>query len=197
MQQAQSTPATSRGGILERLAKGHRDILLCVLDHTPPKTLMALAKTSRELRQLARNQIAVRFDVQKLLRRFFSDPRAFQLLQRETEAVVAGTAALGFFTETAYDHVLEVHVGQQFARRLWTFVQSEGFHFAPEVGQSGEMERAASEFKGRCQRGRVVDGVLRFKREERGKQEEVLLVVQRGCVHPLGLLQRSCTSECF
>lgn len=108
-----------------------------------PATLIGLSQTCRALQAAIKGYIQESFDVNRLLRRFFPDPRQFRSLQASTGTIIAGSTALQFFDRSYYpgsDLDLYLPFGSQ--KAIGEYLLSIGYQFIPYRWQAPTFQEA-------------------------------------------------------
>jgi hypothetical protein len=109
--------------------------------YTSTLDLISFAHTCVEAREAIQSYNIRVYDIERFLRRFFTDPSGFRQLQRATGTLISGSAALQFMDRTYYpnsDLDIYVHPGHAIAVGRWV-TASEGYSFLPSEGQSPDV----------------------------------------------------------
>ena len=186
-------------GVFRRLRQDNIDVFLCVLDWVPVRVLVCLGRADAVTAELARRVMCKRFDVGRVLSRFFSDPLRFRMMQLETEAVVAGECALEFFAEKVFGNVLEVYAVLGRAVVVGECLRNMGYSFAPSEGQGKELAEAVEGLRpGRWeQHPAKMRGCLSFVKGEDQDRREVRLSVGTDGYTAVEMAMECDNSECW
>ncbi|KAI1787861.1 hypothetical protein LXA43DRAFT_895612, partial [Ganoderma leucocontextum] len=109
-----------------------------------PKEFLRFSRTCKEADAAVSAYIAKAFDVDKRLRRFFSDPLAFRHIQARTATLISGSFALQLFDRTSYmssDLDLYLHLEHRRTVGRW-LLDEAGYSFSPYRGQEEDFESA-------------------------------------------------------
>lgn len=83
--------------------------ILC--DFLPISDIVALTRTCKTLSGLYRSLLPVKWNVDRMLLKFFRNPQGFRLLIGKTDALVSGSPVLQYFERTSWsDSSLDVFV---------------------------------------------------------------------------------------
>ena len=110
--------------------------ILLLLDYCSAKSLVLLLRTCRTLKAAVEAYIGLRFDVNRILGRYFAAPRAFRYLQACTGTLISGSSALQFFDRSFYPSSdLDLYVSKVWGLRVGRFLFQEGYSFVPSQHQ--------------------------------------------------------------
>lgn len=98
-----------------------------IFDNLSPGNIFRVGRTSR-LAQLAVKDYKKRaWDIDKHLRRYFTDPTGFRVLQAQTSAVISGSSALQFLDRDFYpDSDLDLYVDIKDAATVCSWIEEHG-----------------------------------------------------------------------
>ena len=160
------------------------DILL--LDYCSAKSLVSLRRTCTAVKTHVDAYIAQKFNVDRILTRYFTNPNAFRYLQGWTGTLISGSSALQFFDRSFYPlSDLDLYVSKGWGPEVGHFLLQEGYSFVPGQKQHPTFDSALTEprvqnnaalygnFKG-------ISGVFTFENTGRGgtRKVQVMLAVR-------------------
>lgn len=119
------------------------DLGFTVLDHCTALSLVRLCKANHDARRAVTDYIDSSFNIDKILSRYFSDPKSFRSLQSQTGTLISGSTALQFFDRSFYpesDLDLYVHMSWRIRVAQWLF--NEGYIFVPSEKQDPNFDVA-------------------------------------------------------
>ncbi|KAI0076955.1 hypothetical protein K474DRAFT_1179966 [Panus rudis PR-1116 ss-1] len=126
-----------------------------IFDYCTPATLIRFSRSSRDAHAAVKDYMARRFNINKLLMRWFDDPLAFRCMQAETETLISGSTALQFFDRSHYpESDLNLFVGIKHCLQVGQWLLRAQYTFQPTGAQSPEYAAAASPAEIRAQIGR-------------------------------------------
>ena len=129
--------------ILKPENKGTRDILF---DNCSAKTLVRLLRTCRKVNDAVREYMGKRYNVDKLLARYFVDTASFRHLQARTGTLISGSTALQFFDRVFYpESDLDIYTPKAWREVVGLFLLKAGYTFARNPAQHPTFESAVSE----------------------------------------------------
>lgn len=105
-----------------------------ILDPLSPAELYKYARTCKNAQSLVHAYIRRRFQLHKLLGRYFSDAEIleFRLLQFNTGRVISGSAALQFFNRTVYaESDLDLYVEHRYRKSIAIWLRQIGYQYTP------------------------------------------------------------------
>ncbi|KAL5498711.1 hypothetical protein ACEPAH_2066 [Sanghuangporus vaninii] len=109
-------------------------------DICSPATVLRLGRTCRLAHFAMRNYMDRAFDINKHLKRFFSYPLSFRVLQARTGAIVSGSSALQFMGRMVYPQSdLDIFVAIRNAQEVCDWIVyhgGKGYRFTPTHRQA-------------------------------------------------------------
>ena len=121
-----------------------KDILL--LDYCSARSLVSLRRTCTTFKTAVDMYITQRFNVDRILTRYFTDPKSFRYLQACTGTLISGSSALQFFDRSFYPHSdLDLYVSKVWGPRVGHFLSQEGYSFVPGQHQHPTFDSAVIE----------------------------------------------------
>ena len=95
-----------------------------------PITIVKLATISLEAKNLVNDYLAYTFDVNHLLRRFFTDPISFRAMQARTGAIISGSFAVQFFDRVFFPNSdLDLYTPYDTALEVSNWLETNGYFF--------------------------------------------------------------------
>lgn len=117
-----------------------------IFDACSAKALVLLLRTCQTIHSSVKNYLKRAYNVERVLRRYFSDPMAFRYLQACTGALVSGSTALQFFDRSFYpESDLNVYVSMPWRIQLGQFLIAAGYCFEHDSLQHPDFSVAVSE----------------------------------------------------
>ena len=117
-----------------------------LFDHCSARSLVLLLRTCRPVNRAVRGYMAKRFNVNRILDRFFSDAMSFRLLQARTGTLVSGSSALQYFDRSFYPSSdLDIYVSRVWANDVGQFLLQEGYKFCRDSSQHPTFQSALKE----------------------------------------------------
>ncbi|KAI0782597.1 hypothetical protein C8Q75DRAFT_504164 [Abortiporus biennis] len=109
-----------------------------------PANLARVSSICRNANIAVKDYLSRVCNINKLLARYFPDPRAFRSLQATTNTLIAGSTALQFFDRSVYpESDLDLYVPLYFAKYVGTWLINNGYTFTPNMIQEGDFNVAA------------------------------------------------------
>lgn len=106
-----------------------------LFDALSPRNLFHVGQTSRFSRQAVRDYKRRAWDINKHLRRYFTDPIGFRALQAQTSAIICGSTAVQFLDRDFYPGSdLDLYVAVRDAASVCLWIEDHGgrgYHFVP------------------------------------------------------------------
>ncbi|KAI0083066.1 hypothetical protein BDY19DRAFT_873362, partial [Irpex rosettiformis] len=97
-----------------------------------PADICRLAKTTRVFRLMLSRNLSRLYSINRQLLRFFDDPSAFRILQAQTGAIISGSFALQFFTQTVVsEDDLDVYAVTTARSEIGAWLLANGYRYAP------------------------------------------------------------------
>ena len=127
-----------------------------VLNRCSARSLLILLRTNRSINAIVTAYIKKAYDVNIILRRYFTDPLSFRLLQAYTGTIISGSTALQFFDRDFYpESDLDVYAPKAWGKEVGHFLLRAGYVFVPSQSQHHT-------FDGEMQERRVVDATATY-----------------------------------
>lgn len=124
------------------------DLLELVLDLCSPASLFNLAKTCHSYHAALKPHYQLLWDINRHLKRYFSNPIAFRNLQARTATLISGSSALQFLDRTIYDGSdLDLYVYDDMLKEVCEWIMSDGYVFVPRPGQQRDLDIAVLRYR--------------------------------------------------
>lgn len=136
-------------------------------------SILRVGRTCKVAHQAVALYIKRAFNINRLLKRFFSEVIAFRTLQARTGTLISGSVALQFFDREFYPcSDLDLYVHMRHRREVGRWLMQHNYCFVPATHQAVGFEEAATEaLSGLGENLYGMPGVaaiLNFVREEEG-----------------------------
>lgn len=120
-------------------------VLESFLPALSPAELIRLSLTCRAMYKAVKLYMAKAFNVNTLLRRFFSSPEDFRTLQARTQTLISGSVALQFFDRSFYpESDLDLYAPYRTFRDVGNWLLGHGYTFSPYPQQALTWQEAST-----------------------------------------------------
>lgn len=110
-----------------------------IFDNLSPGNIFRVGRTSSFSRQAVRDYKSRAWDINKHLRRYFTDPIGFRALQAQTSAIISGSSAVQFLDRDFYPASdLDLYVDIKNAAAVCAWIEEhggKGYSFIPTATQ--------------------------------------------------------------
>ena len=122
------------------------DEKILLFDYCSAKSLVSLRRTCTAVKTQVDAYIAQKFNVDRILTRYFANPKAFRFLQGWTGTLISGSSALQFFDRSFYPlSELDLYVSKGWGPEVGHFLLQEGYSFVPGQHQHPTFDSALTE----------------------------------------------------
>ena len=117
-----------------------------IFDYCSARSLVLLLRTCRPVNNAVRMYMDKRFNINRILDRYFSDAMSFRFLQARTGTLISGSSALQYFDRSFYPTSdLDIYVSRVWAREVGQFLLQQGYQFCRDSSQHPTFNSALKE----------------------------------------------------
>jgi hypothetical protein len=122
-----TTMAQNKPTLLDLLSKRYSPIQGTITAHLGAAEVSRLSRTGKGFSDLVHLLQDTKYNINKHLERWFSDPKEFRTLQGKCNAYITGDSAFKFFTQGTLSMRLEIHVETKHFDALQSYFLREGY----------------------------------------------------------------------